>query len=101
MNNLSDTDNNTVEIEEEIVLSPYFNEVEDASTKFIHDFLFHLSTFQRKTIGLQSPDKNEATVLENLSECLTFHKIQSIILNFAPKFTLNETENAFSACPRV
>ena len=35
MNNLSDTDNNTVEIEEEIVLAPvHFNKVEDVSTKF-------------------------------------------------------------------
>ena len=34
MNNLSDTDNNTVEIEEEIVLAPvHFNKVEDVSAK--------------------------------------------------------------------
>ena len=47
MNNLSDTDNNTVEIEEEIVLAPvHFNRVENVSTKSIHDFflLEHLAT---------------------------------------------------------
>ena len=43
MNNLSDTDNNRVEIEEEIVLSvspAHFNQEENVSKKIIHDYFF-------------------------------------------------------------
>ena len=83
MNNLSDTDNNRVEIEEEIVLSvspAHFNQDENVSKKIIHDyFFFDLSTFQEK-IGLQIPDKNEGTVIENRPKCLTSNKY------FFPKF---------------
>ena len=73
MNNLSDTDNNRVEIEEEIVLS--VSPAQNVSKKIIHDFFFFdLSTFQEK-IGLQIPDKNEGTVFENLTNCLTLIQI--------------------------
>ena len=77
MNNLSDTDNNRVEIEEEIVLSvspAHFNQEENVSKKIIHNYFFDLSTFQEK-IGLQIPDKNEGTVFENLTNCLTLIQI--------------------------
>ena len=43
MNNLSDTDNNRVEIEDEIILSVspvHFNQDEDVSKKVINDLIF-------------------------------------------------------------
>ena len=53
MNNLSDTDNNRVEIEEEIVLSvspAHFNQEENVSKKIIHDyFLFICQLFRIKS----------------------------------------------------